>query len=105
MTDAPWAAWWPLIENARWFGGKGLAATFESMTALPWLTPAGALPAVRAEVATVRYADGRHEFYALLVGYTDNPTTEVILHLDDPDLGAVAAVEAVADPASAAELR
>ena len=99
MTDAPLAAWWPLIENARWFGGKGLAATFESMTALPWLTPAGALPAVRAEVATVRYADGRHELYALLVGYTDNPTTEVILHLDDPDLGAVAAVEAVADPA------
>lgn len=75
MTDAPLAAWWPLIENARWFGGKGLAATFESMTALPWLTPAGALPAVRAEVATVRYADGRHELYALLVGYTDNPTT------------------------------
>ena len=43
MTDAPMAAWWPLIENARWFGDKDLTATLEVMTARPWPTPAGRL--------------------------------------------------------------
>ena len=97
MTHEPLAAWWAVISGARWFGGKGLSAGLESITSLPWLTQAGRLPAVRPQVATVRYADGRSEYYVLLVGYTQSPSTAVVAEVNDPQLGAVSLVDATAE--------
>ncbi|HVK45802.1 MAG TPA: phosphotransferase [Micropruina sp.] len=97
MIDDPLAAWWGVVSSARWFGGKGLAAELTTLTPLPWLTDETRLPRVRPEVATIRYADGRQENYVLLVGQTADPATTVVGHLEDPQLGTVALVDAAAD--------
>ncbi len=99
MTVQPFAAWWEVISDARWFAGKGLAAGLTDLEQLPWLTVPGQLPAVRAEVATVTYAGGVDERYLLLVGYTTEPEAPVVFSTTEPGLGAVQVVEAPADPA------
>lgn len=98
MTDDALARWWSVISGARWFGGKGLPATLESLIALPWLTPPDALPAVRPQIATVRYAAGRTEQYLLLVGHTRQPWAPVVHEFDDARHGRLSVVEAPGDP-------
>lgn len=99
MTHQPLAAWWALISRARWFGGKGLAGTLTGLTPLPWLTPAGSLPAVRPEIATIGYPDGRTEQYQLLVGHTAHPEAPAISQVHDAAFGPLSVVEAAGDPA------
>lgn len=97
MTEQPLAAWWEVISGARWFAGKGLSAMLTELTPLSWLTPIGQLPAVRPEIATVRYAGGADERYLLLVGYTTEPEGAVVGGVTEPGLGAVQVVQASAD--------
>ncbi len=99
MTEQPLAAWWEVISGARWFAGKGLSAMLTELTPLSWLTPIGQLPAVRPEIATVRYAGGADERYLLLVGYTTEPEGAVVGSVTEPGLGAVQVVQASADGA------
>ncbi len=99
MRDEPLAAWWGVISGARWFGGKGLSATLTDLVPLPWLTPPGALPAVRPEIATIGYAERPPEHYLLLVGHTADPQAAVVHSVDDPVHGTLQVVEAPADAA------
>lgn len=62
-------AWWRHLAGVRWFGGKGSAGAISALEALPWYTVRDTVPAVRSEIATIDYADGRREFYHLLVAY------------------------------------
>ena len=104
MTDRQLEAWWQVIRGARWFGGKGLEASLSSVQPLGWLTHEGTLPAVRPEIATIDYADGRREHYQLLVGYTLSPTAPVVGTVTDPEHGDLQIVEAPADAACMAAL-
>ncbi|MFT4218583.1 MAG: phosphotransferase [Micropruina sp.] len=97
MSEQPLAAWWGVISDARWFAGKGLSGALVELTALPWLTPPGSLPAVRTEIATVRYPGRADEHYQLLVGYTTNPAAPVVASVTDPGLGVLQVVEAPGD--------
>ena len=97
MTEQPLEAWWEVISGARWFAGKGLSATLVELTPLPWLTRPGQLPAVRPEVATVRYTGGVDERYLVLVGYTAEPQAPVVCERTEPGLGRVQVVQASAD--------
>lgn len=90
-------AWWPLVSQARWFSGKGLAAELTALTPLPWYCEPGEQPGVRSEIATVTYADGREEFYHLLVGYV-RETAGALMVLDDPDHGRLGVVDATGHP-------
>ena len=63
------SAWEAYLRQARWFGGKGLAATVTAIEPLEWYTAPGGWPAVRSEIATISYADARVEQYQLLVAY------------------------------------
>lgn len=63
------SAWREYLPRARWFAGKGLAAELVGIEPLPWYTGPGEWPAVRSEIARVRYPEGREESYQLLVGY------------------------------------
>ena len=63
------SAWAEYLQQARWFGGKGLAFEVVAIDPLPWYTPAGEWPAVRSEIASIAYADGRVEQYQLLAAY------------------------------------
>ncbi|MFZ0531325.1 MAG: phosphotransferase [Propionicimonas sp.] len=72
MTIA--SAWAEYLRECRWFGGKGLVATVTGVEALPWYTAPGSWPAVRSELATIGYADGRTETYQLLVAYLPEGT-------------------------------
>ncbi len=63
------SAWAEYLQQARWFGGKGLAFEVVGIEPLPWYTPDGVWPAVRSEIATIAYADGSREQYHLLAGY------------------------------------
>ncbi|HQA77584.1 MAG TPA: phosphotransferase [Propionicimonas sp.] len=99
----PNAAWADYLRQCRWFGGKGLAADVTSIEPLPWYTPPGSWPAVRSELATVSYADGRTETYQLLVAYVpaDSSAPGVAVGSTElPDLGAVDFLDAPADPAA-----
>ena len=98
MSAQSLAAWWGLISGARWFGGKGRSASLTAVTPLPWLTPAGSLPRVRGEIATISYAEGRTEQYLLLAGYTANPEAPVVTTVADPEHGTLSVVEAPGDP-------
>lgn len=98
MTDGPLDAWWKVIGAARWFGGKGLPGRVTALAPLPWLTASGTLPAVRPEVATIAYDDGRTDRYHLLTGYTTAPEAAVVTWVDDPVHGTLAVVDATADP-------
>jgi maltokinase len=94
----PPADWWRIIGDARWFGGKGLAAELVDLTPLPWYTAAGSWPAVRSEIATVAYADGRTECYQLLAGYLPGERDGAVGLLDDAEYGALSVVDAAAEP-------
>ncbi len=98
MTEQPLAAWWEVISGARWFAGKGLSAALVDLAPLPWLTPPGQLPAVRPEIATIRYAERADERYLLLVGYTVSPESPVVHTVPDAARGTLQVVEAPADP-------
>ena len=63
------SAWEEYLRQARWFGGKGLGARVAGIAPGPWYTPEGRWPAVRSELAQIAYADGRAEYYQLLVAY------------------------------------
>lgn len=93
-------AWQDYLQQARWFGGKGLGAKVVEVTALPWYTPAGSWPAVRSELAQIEYDDRRREVYHLLVAY--RPTAESPLspigRTTLPGLGEVDVIDAPTDP-------
>lgn len=91
--------WWPLISQARWFGGKGLAAELTALTPLPWYVTPGAGIGVRSEIATVRYADGREEFYQLLVGYSPDASGALGV-VEDPAFGRLGFFDAAGHPAA-----
>nr|NLI50652.1 phosphotransferase [Propionibacterium sp.] len=90
-------AWWRHLANVRWFGGKGAPGAITALEALPWYTAPDAVPAVRSEIATIDYADGRREFYHLLVAHYPAGAApgEVLARL-----GTVDVVDATTDPAS-----
>ncbi|MFT4294908.1 MAG: phosphotransferase [Micropruina sp.] len=104
MLEEPLAAWWRVISDARWFGGKGLSGALTELTPLPWLTPPGSLPAVRPEIATIGYAERAAEHYLLLVGYTAAATAPVVFSVADAVHGTLQVVEAPADPGCMAAL-
>ncbi|SDE20766.1 maltokinase N-terminal cap-like domain-containing protein [Auraticoccus monumenti] len=98
------------ISRARWFGGKGRGAELRRVDPLPWLTPPGSWPAVRAEIAEVGYDDDTVEQYQLLLSYRplgDGSAETSRLGEDDlPQLGRVHRHDATRDPeAMAAVLR
>jgi len=62
-------AWWAHLNEVRWFGGKGSAGGVTRLEPLGWYTAPDAVPAVRSEVATIDYADGRREWYHLLAAH------------------------------------
>lgn len=90
------------ISRARWFGGKGRRAELQRVDPLPWLTPAGSWPAVRAEIAQIGYGEDVVEHYQLLFSYRplgDTGAQDSVLGEDDlPDLGRVTRHDATADP-------
>jgi maltokinase len=95
------SAWEAYLRQARWFGGKGLAASVTGIEPLAWYTLPGQWPAVRSEIATISYADDRVEHYQLLVAYlppgsapSGLPVGRTIL----PGLGEVEFVDAPAHP-------
>lgn len=95
------SAWAEYLRQARWFGGKGLAARVAAITPLPWYTAPGQWPAVRSEIAEVAYADGRTEHYQLLVAYVPAGTAPAGLAVDSihlPDLGEVDYLDAPSHP-------
>lgn len=99
MTTA--TAWEGYLRQARWFGGKGLAATVVGVAPLPWYTAPGQWPAVRSEIAEIGYADGRTEFYQLLVAYLPAGTAPAGLPVGRvrlADLGEVDFLDAPAHP-------
>jgi maltokinase len=98
VVAEPLAAWWRVISNARWFGGKGLSGALTELAPLPWLTQPGQLPAVRPEIATIGYAERPDEQYLLLAGYTTSPAAPVVFTVEDADHGPLQVVEAPADP-------
>lgn len=92
-------AWWQHLGSVRWFGGKGAAGSITDLTPLPWYTEPDAVPAVRSEVATIDYADGRREFYHLLVAHYPAGTAPVtpLATVEDADV-----VDATTDPTAVA---
>jgi maltokinase len=83
--------------SRRWFAGKGRDFEIHHIDRLPWLR--GADPLVRVEIVTVLYSDGKHDSYQFPVAYLDKPdpamTHAFVGMLDDPELGEVAAYDAV----------
>ncbi len=95
------SAWEAYLRQARWFGGKGLAATLIGIEPMPWFTAPGQWPAVRSEIAEIAYGDGRTERYQLLVGYLPAGTAPAGLPVGRtrlPDLGEVDFLDAPAHP-------
>jgi len=92
-------AWWEHLGTVRWFGGKGRAGAIAALEPLDWYTPAGAVPAVRSEIATIDYADGDREFYQLLVAHYPPGAAPVqaLARADGADV-----VDATTDPAAVA---
>jgi len=103
------------ISAARWFAGKGRRAELGRVTPLPWLTEAGAWPAVRFEVAEIRYpreAEAEEdaaerdpdaaELYQLAVSYRETPDPGLqhaeIGRFLDAELGPVVGYDAMQDP-------
>ena len=94
------------LTGARWFAGKGRQAELVSLTPLPWLTPPGAWPAVRFEIAEVGYSGDSGsgqptELYSLPVAYRQAAVGLLnhaeIARLRDPDLGDVVGYDATQD--------
>jgi len=66
LTDPRWIH----AAASRWFAGKGSAAVPVAITPLDWIVPPGGSgPAVRSEILSVAYPDGRSEDYQLLLSY------------------------------------
>ncbi|MET0694353.1 MAG: phosphotransferase [Propionibacteriaceae bacterium] len=103
------------ISSARWFAGKGRLAELAGVTPLPWLTEIDQWPAVRSEVAEIRYLADQDpddpdaertvsatELYQLAVSYRSAPQPGLqhaeIGRFTDPELGPVVAYDAMQDP-------
>lgn len=100
------AAWTQYLEGCRWFGGKGRGGQIVASRPLDWYTPAGATPAVRSELATVRYADGDQETYHLVVAYYPPGTAPgaPLVEAELEGLGLVDVIDAPTDPAAMAAM-
>jgi len=72
------------ISHRRWFAGKGRNFTISDRRLFPWLSEAGADPAMRIELATVTFDDGTSEVYQLPLSYY----REEHVHLSHALLGA-----------------
>ncbi|HET7174146.1 MAG TPA: aminoglycoside phosphotransferase [Nocardioidaceae bacterium] len=85
------------ISAQRWFAGKGRDFAVEHVEALEWLNEKD--PAVRIELVTVRYEDGTHDLYQVPVAYLGTADLDLghahIANVDHPELGSVAAYDAV----------
>ena len=92
-------AWEAYLRQARWFGGKGLAASVTAIEPMPWYTAPGQWPAVRSEIARISYADGRIEHYQLLVAYLAPGSAPVGLPVGRTTLDGLGEVEFVDAPA------
>ena len=98
------------LTKARWFAGKGRTPELVGVRPLPWLHEPGSWPAVRFEVAEVRYRSdaasdpGSAELYQLAVSYWPEPQPRLsaaeIGPVDDHELGPVRAHDAMQDPAA-----
>ncbi|WP_040160462.1 hypothetical protein [Nigerium massiliense] len=99
MTADLSTAWWNHLQGVRWFGGKGSPGRITELAPLPFSTAPGVWPAVRSEIATLSYDDGRTEHYHLLAAY--RPAADVakpLATVEVPGLGQVAATDATEDP-------
>jgi maltokinase len=97
------------LTGARWFAGKGRQAELRSLTPLPWLTPLGAWPAVRFEIAEVGYSGDPGsakptEFYSLPIAYRQHAVGLLnhaeIARFSHLDLGEVVGYDATQDAAA-----
>jgi maltokinase len=92
------------ITSARWFAGKGRRAELAGLTPLPWLTGTGEWPAVRFEVAEIRYPESTTstELYQLAMSYRQAPEPGLeqaeIGSFELDDAGPVVAYDATRDP-------
>lgn len=102
VTDTANTAWMRHLETVRWFGGKGAGARLVHRDAVATHTPAGVVPAVRSEVATLAHPDGRTEHYHLLVAHYagEAPEGTVTLGSEVVDGVEVTLVDATTDPAA-----
>ena len=94
--------WWPVLQQARWFQGKGRGGHLVGIRPLAWLVPPQAVVRVRPEIATVRYPDGGQESYQLLVGYRDRDGDEVAAEIGQ--IGNQRVCDAPRDPEAMAAL-
>jgi len=106
VTAGPTAQLLDYLGGARWFAGKGRTPELVSRTPLPWLSEPGTWPAVRCEVAEVRYLGegaqaGETELYQLALSYWPEPRPELagaaVGRFADPELGNVVAYDAMQD--------
>jgi maltokinase len=93
------SAWEAYLRQARWFGGKGLAASVTAIQTMPWYTAPGSWPAVRSEIARISYADGRVEHYQLLVAYVEPGTAPAGLPVGRATVAELGEVDFVDAPA------
>lgn len=100
VTDTANAAWMRHLETVRWFGGKGAGAVVAQREAVAAHTAADAVPAVRSEIATLAYPDGRTEHYHLLVAHYPGaaPAGVTALGTEAVDGREVTIVDATTDP-------
>src|SRR5690606_29340620 len=111
------------LRQARWFGGKGRAATLRSLTPLPWLRPPGTWPAVRIELAEIGYPDAPTEYYQLPLAYRpagadddgtggdtgddtggDTGDAPVLRRIEDPEHGVLTGTDDTEDAAACTAL-
>ncbi|MBA8795504.1 maltokinase [Friedmanniella endophytica] len=115
------------LAGARWFGGKGRDFRVADVVDLGWLTPADFVPAVRIEIAEVRYAGSAPdvglggpddqtdleavEYYQLLMAYRpagepgpgagpsagNGSAPAGIVTVDDPERGRLVGSDGVQD--------
>ena len=91
------SGWLEYLQRARWYAGKD-EGRLSGIEPLGWYTPAGVLPAVRSELATVERTDDT-EIYHLLVGYLPPGTAEpeaLVERTELPGFGDVDVVDAAA---------
>lgn len=75
-TDPRWAH----ARGSRWFAGKDGGAEPVSIRPLDWFVPPGrGGPAVRTEILSVAYPDGRTEDYQLLLSYRPDRLAGAVL--------------------------
>lgn len=92
------SAWQEYLQQARWFGGKGLNARVAAVEPLDWYTASGTWPAVRSELAEVAYPDGRTERYQLLVAYLPAGTAPAGLAVGRTELAGLGPVDFLDGP-------